>query len=149
MQPHLAQAPSVFEQAKSADLAGIVEVVSTLERGFNSHDADVTDSVMAQDIVWGSPKGEVVTGLGTLNAIHHRLKTQHVGGVKSRYEIKEVAFLDKDTACAHVSRIGTDEHGAPLERTSKRTIAQEMALYILVKRGDRWWIAAGQNTPIL
>jgi hypothetical protein len=24
----------------------------------------------------------------------------------------------------------------------------EMALYVLVQRGGKWWLAAGQNTPI-
>ncbi len=25
----------------------------------------------------------------------------------------------------------------------------EMALYVLVRRGGTWWLAAGQNTPLL
>jgi hypothetical protein len=25
----------------------------------------------------------------------------------------------------------------------------EMALYVLVRRGGTWWLAAGQNTPML
>lgn len=24
----------------------------------------------------------------------------------------------------------------------------EMAMYVLVRRGDQWWLAAGQNTPM-
>jgi hypothetical protein len=27
-------------------------------------------------------------------------------------------------------------------------IVQEMALYVLVRREGRWWIAAAQNTPV-
>ena len=25
----------------------------------------------------------------------------------------------------------------------------EMALYVLIERAGRWWLAAGQNTPII
>jgi hypothetical protein len=42
-----------------------------------------------------------------------------------------------------------DPDGRPLEPTSNATGAfSEMALYVLVRRNDTWWLAAGQNTPV-
>ena len=49
--------------------------------------------------------------------------------------------------CASVRQTGLHESGAPL-RPSAHSIVQQMALYVIVKRFGRWWIAAGQNTPV-
>ena len=32
---------------------------------------------------------------------------------------------------------------------SPDSIVQEIALYVLVRRNDRWWIASAQNTPVM
>lgn len=46
-------------------------------------------------------------------------------------------------------RVALDPAGHPLEPTSDVTGAfSEMALYVLVRRDQTWWLAAGQNTPL-
>ncbi len=50
---------------------------------------------------------------------------------------------------AHVRRVALDDDGQPVEPTSDITGAfSEMALYVLVRRNQAWWFAAGQNTII-
>jgi hypothetical protein len=40
--------------------------------------------------------------------------------------------------------------GLPVQPTGDLTGPfSEMALYVLVRRGGTWWLAAGQNTPVL
>jgi uncharacterized protein involved in response to NO len=52
-------------------------------------------------------------------------------------------------AVAQVRRVALDHDGQPLEPTSDVTGAfSEMALYVLVRRGATWWLAAGQNTIV-
>ena len=43
----------------------------------------------------------------------------------------------------------SDAHGDPAPEGGSHTGGfSEMALYVLVRRGGSWWLAAGQNTPI-
>ena len=141
-------APTIFSSI-AEDPAGIEDVVGTLQHAFNARDADLWDSVLAQDVVWGSPKGQLVIGLEALNALHRRLHQEHRRtGQYSRYRVENVAYFSDSVACAHVRRIGTDRHGTPLLPTHAQDIVQEMALYVLVRHEGQWWIAAGQNTPV-
>jgi hypothetical protein len=53
-------------------------------------------------------------------------------------------------AVAQIRRTALDQAGGPVEPSSDLTKAfSEMALYVLVRRGGTWWLAAGQNTPVL
>jgi uncharacterized protein (TIGR02246 family) len=141
-------APRLFSNV-AADPAGIEDVVGTLQHACNARDADLCDSVIAQDVVWGGPTGQVVIGLEALNALHRRLHQEHRRtGQYSRYRVENVAYFSDSVACAHVRRIGTDRHGTPLLAAHAQDIVQEMALYVLVRHEGQWWIAAAQNTPV-
>jgi hypothetical protein len=49
-------------------------------------------------------------------------------------------------AIAQVRRVALDSDGQPVPIDD--AVFSEMALYVLVRRGGAWWLAAGQNTPI-
>ena len=50
---------------------------------------------------------------------------------------------------AQIHRVALDSDGQPIEPTNDMDRPfSEMALYVLVRRGDVWWVAAGHNTPI-
>jgi hypothetical protein len=52
-------------------------------------------------------------------------------------------------AVAQVRRQAVDDRGKPIEPTDGTNGAfSETALYVLVRRDDSWWLAAGQNTII-
>jgi hypothetical protein len=51
-------------------------------------------------------------------------------------------------AVAHVRRVALDARGNPAVEGDDDAGFSEMALYVLVRRGAAWWLAAGQNTPI-
>jgi uncharacterized protein (TIGR02246 family) len=112
-------------------------LVAELQAGWDNHDAAVADRHMSADIAWGSPYGKTVHGFDELFAIHQRLKRENVGGAASRYEVVRVLPIGADVVVAHVARHALDDNGF-----------SEMAMYVLVRRNDRWWLAAGQNTPI-
>jgi uncharacterized protein (TIGR02246 family) len=125
--------PAHYDDAHRAVRA----LVAELQAGWDSHDAAVADRHMSADIAWGSPYGKTVHDFDTLYAIHQRLKRENVGGAQSRYEIDRVVPITADVVVAHVARRALDESGF-----------SEMAMYVLVRRDDTWWLAAGQNTPI-
>ncbi len=145
----LPQAPAFFGEYSSQDRDRILNVVATLERAVNTSDGDLFDSVLSEDVIWGSPKGQIVRGLDQLNPIHRRLAANsRQYGYSSRFTLEALGFIGPDIACASVRRTGLNERGLPIS-PSHSSIVQELALYVLVKRNDRWWIVSAQNTPVM
>jgi uncharacterized protein (TIGR02246 family) len=140
--PALAATGAADEEAQAA-VQGLVE---ELQEGYDRRDADISNRHFAADLIWGSPFGAIVTGYDDLHAIHERLKERGVGGPESRYEIVHALSPAPGVAVAHVRRVALDAQG---NRAPEGDAGfSEMALYVLVRRGGGWWLAAGQNTPI-
>jgi len=125
-------------------------LAAELQAGFDAKDADVSNRHFAADIMWGSPFGATVHGYDDLHAIHLFLKKIDRGGHASRFDVVSVLAPAPGVAVAQIRRTALDDHGDPVEPSSDLTKAfSEMAMYVLVRRGDTWWLAAGQNTPVL
>jgi PPOX class F420-dependent enzyme/OxyR family protein len=125
-------------------------LAAELQAGFDASDADLSNRHFAADIAWGSPFGATVHGYDELHAIHMRLKKIQRGGALSRFEVVKVLAPAPGVAVAQIRRTALDQAGRPVEPSSDLTKAfSEMALYVLVRRGGTWWLAAGQNTPVL
>jgi PPOX class F420-dependent enzyme/OxyR family protein/uncharacterized protein (TIGR02246 family) len=132
---------------EAADAAA--RLVAELQAGWDERDADVSNRHFAADIVWGSPFGATVHGYEPLHAIHLRLKQQGRGGPASRFELVKVLAPAPGVALAQVRRAALGPDGQPVEPSNDLTGPfSEMVLYLLVRRGGTWWVAAGQNTPI-
>jgi uncharacterized protein (TIGR02246 family) len=116
---------------------GVTDVVAELQRGLDEHDADLYNAGFTADVIWGGPFGATVTGYDDLHRIHQRLMAQSTAG-PSRYEIVTVSAPAPGVAVAQVRR-------TPLDAEDEFA---EMAMYVLVEHDGRWWLAAGQNTPI-
>jgi PPOX class F420-dependent enzyme/OxyR family protein/uncharacterized protein (TIGR02246 family) len=124
-------------------------LVEELQAGWDTHDANVTNRHFAADLLWGSPFGATVHGYELLHAIHLRLKQQGRGGPASRFELVKVLTPMPGLALAQIRRAALSPDGEPVEPSSDLTGPfSEMVLYVLVRRGGTWWVAAGQNTPI-
>ena len=124
-------------------------LVAELQTGWDRHDADLSDRHVAADVMWGSPFGATVHAYEQLHAIHVRLKRQARGAPAARFEVVRVLAPAPDMAVAQVRRVALDSGGEPVEPSADVSGPfSEMALYVLVRRGATWWLAAGQNTPI-
>jgi len=136
------------DQAQEANEA-VARLVEELQAGWDQHDAEISNQHFAADVMWGSPFGATVQDYKELHAIHLRLKEQRKGGPSSRFEIMRVLAPAPGIAVAQVRRLALDPQGQPIEPSDDLTGSfSEMALYVLVRRGGVWWLAAGQNTPI-
>ena len=125
-------------------------LAAELQAGWDAKDAGVSSRHFAADIMWGSPFGATVHGYDELHTIHQRLKKEGRGGPASRYEVVAALAPAPGVAVAQIRRTALAADGQPVAPSSDLTHAfSEMALYVLVRRGGTWWLAAGQNTPVL
>ena len=126
---------SDHQQAVSAQTVA-ADFAATLQRAGETRDADLYDSAFAADVLWGSPYGATVAGYTELNAIHRRLMVANAAPA-SRFEVVTALAPAPGVVVTHIRRQAADAGGF-----------SEMALYVLVERAGRWWLAAAQNTPI-
>ena len=122
-------------------------LVAQLQAGIDDSDAERYNAHFADDVLWGSPYGATVTGYEALHTIHRRLFAAAVAGPRSRYEKVTVGAPAPHIAVAHVRRTALNADGTPVPVEQPNPFS-EMALYVLVRRDGRWWLAAGQNTIV-
>lgn len=122
--------------AQAAAEAAVERFAAELQNGLDTSDAEAYDRSFAADILWGSPYGQTLDNLDELLDIHHQLMAAAVAP-PSRFEIVAVLAPAPGVAIAHIRRRAVDDAGF-----------SEMALYTLIERDGRWWLAAAQNTPI-
>jgi len=148
----MGERPTLGTDGLSSDEAAAVvaSLLAELQAGIDAHDADAYNRHFAADVVWGSPYGATVDGYDELHAIHSSLLARSVGGPSSRYVAVRVHSPTPDVIVTHVRRVALDSDGHPLEPSADPGVAlSEMALYVLVRRSGDWWLAAGQNTPMV
>lgn len=123
--------------------------VAGLQAGIDSANAQTYNADFGEDVMWGSPYGATVLGYDALHAIHRRMfdRGVAVAGASSRYQTVRVMVPTPDVAIAHVKRVELDADSEPIP-IGDATAFSEMAMYVLVRRDGKWWLAAGQNTPI-
>jgi uncharacterized protein (TIGR02246 family) len=130
-------------QDHDADVAAIARVIADVETGFNTNDPDVSVAHFARNATAVTVSGLQVSGHDALleanrTGLAGPLRDQH-----ARYELADVTFLRPDVAVAHKRAWATTADGEPID------VGHAMiALYVLVREGGRWWIAARQNTLV-
>ncbi|MGF7235491.1 MAG: nuclear transport factor 2 family protein [Frankia sp.] len=138
-----ADRPALHRPASAGEAEEAVrELIERLQAGLDRGDADEYDSMFAADLLWGSPYGAVLAGFEPLNAIHHRLMENPTVS-PSRYEVVQTLAPARDVVITQVRR-----RSGPDGPDSGPTGFSEMAMYVLIRRDGRWWLAGGQNTVI-
>lgn len=130
----------------------VEELVAALQSGWDTSSADVFDAPFAADVVWGSPFGQTISGYDKLNQLHKMIMSK--GALpKTVYEVVNVLALREGVVVAHVRRRNLGEgEGKGGEVVAGKKVGDgrfdEMAMYVLIEREGRWWLAAGQNTVV-
>jgi uncharacterized protein (TIGR02246 family) len=128
----------------TADVAEIRRIVGDVETAFNTNDVDLAVAHFAADATATTATGVHITGRDALLDAHRAGFAGALGDQFARYEVVEVTFPRPDVALAHKRAWAVDEHGVDLD------VGHAMvALYVLVREGGRWWIAARANTLVV
>ncbi|WP_236519020.1 YybH family protein [Sandaracinus amylolyticus] len=133
--------------AASDERTAVDEFVHELQQAIDHADADLFNRSFAADVLWGSPFGAVVDGYDAIHAIHARMfaSVAPVAGA-SRYVVEHARLPTPDVAIAYVRRI-TSVRATGEAEPGKPGTFDELALFVLVRRDERWWLAAGQHVP--
>ena len=120
--------------------------VQELQSAIDTGDAALFNRHFAQDVLWGSPFGAVAAGYDQIHDIHSRMFASVVP-VKgaARYMVEHARFLTEDVAIAYVRRLSMQRSVPP--SPDQPGAFDELALLVLVRRDDQWWLAAAQHVP--
>ncbi|MFE2957510.1 SgcJ/EcaC family oxidoreductase [Nocardia tengchongensis] len=139
------EAPVIGDESvdHAADRAAIEAVIATVEIAMNTNDAELLVKDVARNAVVGNAVGALMRGRDVVLEASRAglagfLKDEYV-----RYEVTDIAFLRPDVAIAHKAARAVTAAGEPID-----VEAAMVALYVLTKEDERWWIAARQNTPV-
>jgi len=134
--------------AIDADLTPVDDFIRELQQAIDSADADRFNGQFAADVLWGSPFAAVVDGYDAIHAIHARMFASIPASPgASRYVVEHVRFPTPDVAIAYVRRLAVHATGSAPAAPGKPGSFDELALFVLVRRDGRWWLAAGQHVP--
>jgi uncharacterized protein (TIGR02246 family) len=131
------------KQGQVEDVRAIRDVIADNETGFNTNDAELSVAHFTDD-AWGvAVTGVRVAGRPALLAAHRAGLAGPLRDQYARYRVGEVNFLRPDVAIAQKYATATDPDGRPIKLDHAM-----IALYVLVKEGDHWRVAARQNTLV-
>lgn len=130
-------------QGHEDDIAAIALVVADIETGFNANDPDLSVAHFIQNASAVTATGVQLTGREALLDANRRGLAGPLRDEHAHYELSDVVFLRPDVAIAHKHAWATDADGQLVDLGHAM-----VALYVLVKEGGRWWVAARQNTLV-
>ncbi|MET9031190.1 DUF4440 domain-containing protein [Nocardia sp. NPDC004168] len=127
-----------FGESGARDVADEVakRLAHGLQYALEAGHADAYDEPLAADVRWGGPFGALVVGYDRLIQLHRALMQRNTAP-PSRFEVVDAFSPALGIVVAQIRRQAVDP-----------SAFSEVAMYVLVERDERWWVAAAQNAPI-
>ncbi|ASR37864.1 DUF4440 domain-containing protein [Prauserella marina] len=143
METKNAQSPVVKGPGTDADIAALKKVIEDTETAYNTNDAELMTKYFAAEASVVNAVGKRIVGREALLAANQQglasfLKDQYV-----RYDVIEINFVRPDVALVHKQARATTSAGRLIDEDPAM-----LALYVLEKENDRWWIVVRQNTLV-
>lgn len=128
------------------DTSPIENFISELQDAIDTGDVELFNKRFAKDILWGSPFAAIASGYEQIHSIHKQMfssVTPMKGAAK--YEAEHIRFVSEQVAIAYVRRISKIPNMS--NSGIKPGSFDELALFVLVKENEQWWLAAAQHVP--
>jgi uncharacterized protein (TIGR02246 family) len=132
--------------SQNFDTEPIEAFIAELQQAIDTGDAVLFNQRFAKDILWGSPFAAIASGYDQIHAIHKQMfgSVTPVKGI-SKYQADHILFVSENVAFAYVRRIAKNPDVGGKE--TKPGSFDELALFVLVKENEQWWLAAAQHVP--
>ncbi|MGI5218160.1 SgcJ/EcaC family oxidoreductase [Nocardia sp. CA-290969] len=127
----------------TGDIAAIEQLIADVETGYNTNDAELMVSGFTANAAAGNAVGTVITGRDALLDAARRGLAGFLQDEYVRYEVADIVFLRPDIAIAHKTARAVTAEGELIDKDPAM-----VALYVLVREGGVWWVAARHNTPV-
>jgi uncharacterized protein (TIGR02246 family) len=134
--------PRVTVPLSSRDDVEIRAIISDVERGFNDNDVELSVAHFAEDAVVVTAIGVVLEGAAAIRGATMLSLGGALADATAYYEPFALAYVGSDVAVAQ-KRAWSSKKSAESGEAAEMT-----ALYVLVRHGDRWWIARRENTLV-
>ena len=118
--------------------ARIRAVFTRLEDAFHAHDADAFDDQFTEDAIQVNAAGQRLVGWNVLHRFHKERLESHATGLRVALHVESIKLLAPDVAIVHTIQ---ETHASDAVRRNAGT-------WVLVERGDSWWIQAAQQTNV-
>ena len=141
--PPAAATATAGDPDRAADVEQITQVVRDIETGFNTNDVELCVRHFTADASAVSALGVRTTGRDALVEAHRAGLGGPLADEHAHYEVDDVVFLHRDVALAHKRAWATTPTGELLAPDPAM-----VALYVMVRRDGRWWIASRANTLV-
>jgi len=134
--------PQLGRPLAPEDEAALRRIVRDVEDGFNRNDPALLGAQLAADAVVATALGTFIAGRVAIDEANRAGLAGFLRDATAHYEVSDAVGLAPDVAVAQKRAWSTPEAaeaGEPPEM---------IALYVFVRRYDRWWIARRQNTLV-
>lgn len=121
----------------------IEDVIGQTEAAFNAGDAEALANTFTDDAWSVGVTGQVLRGRDEILETSRQLLAGPLRGQFARYFVDDVRQLAPDVAVVRKLAYATDEEGNDVEASHAM-----VALYVLVRGGNGWRVAARQNTLV-
>ena len=136
--------PNVEDATDHADdVAAIAGVISDVETGFNTKDPELSVEHFVSNASVTTALGVRVSGWESLLEANRVGLAGPLRDQYARYSIDDLVFVRHDVAIVHKTAMSASAKGELLGSDPAM-----VALYVMVKEGGRWWIAARANTLV-
>ena len=129
-------------QNTGADETAIRQVVKLVENGWNTHDGKAFAAPFATDADYVVVNGTTIKGREAIEKGHTAIFTTFYKDSHNVSTVKSIRFLRPDVAVVHI------EWNLEFRAGGETRKGHAMNTMVMTKDGDKWSIAAFQNTPI-
>lgn len=129
--------------SRHEDVREIVALVRAVQDAQQREHAAAFVALFQRDAVWTTAHGHRMIGRDEIGRFTHRVLPGAMQESTATYEVEHVLFLGDEVAVVNIRQRPVTWDGAPLEDAP-----EGRPVYVLARNGDRWRIAAGQNTQV-
>ncbi len=128
---------------RADDVAAIVDLVRRVEAAQQAEDVAAFSGAFAEHSVWTTAHGKRLIGWDEIAGFTRSVLPGAMRESTATYTVEHILFVSPDVAVVNIRQRPVTLAGQPLDG-----VPEGRPVHVLVRDGDTWRIAAGQNTQV-